>query len=179
MAEEYRVKAKKEEVLEVGRLLGAIAKVDPDVYEVIKSMAEQEGEKPITVLANIVKKYLLIQKVQQSSMTMEQLLAAIEIFRQIASMVTETYLSIAKMFFSEMTATIGEIIEQKVNERLEGRSEKGEKIRGRLIDIMLNMVEAIMTETMKVAYRSSGQQIPESLKLKIPVEVKVKNQEHL
>jgi len=171
-----RRKASREEVLEAGRLLGVIARVDPEIYEYLEEISERTGESPINIIVNMVKKYLIIQKVERSNINIDQLMVAFDLFRDLVREAMSMYMSLATAFFNEMTVTLGQIVESKVQERLkeiEALQKPDEAVRKRLMNTFLNILEPMMYEILKTTFKASGVKVPESLKLKVPVEVKV------
>jgi hypothetical protein len=171
-----RRKATKEEVLESGRLLGVIARVDPELYEFLEETAERTGESPINIMVNMVKKYLVIQKVEKSSMNIDQLMVAFDLFRDLVKEAMSMYMSLATAFFNEMTITLGQIVESKVQERLkelEVLERPDEAVRKRLMNTFLNVLEPMIYELVRNMIKAGGGKVPDSLKLKVPVEVKV------
>jgi signal transduction histidine kinase len=177
VAEEGRKRRRtKEEVLEGGRLLGVIARVDPELYEFLEETAERTGESPINIMVNMVKKYLVIQKVEKSSMNIDQLMVAFDLFKDLVKEAMSMYMSLATAFFNEMTVTLGQIVESKVQERLkelEVLERPEDAVRKRLITTFLNILEPMLYELMRNVIKATGGKVPESLKLKVPVEVKV------
>jgi len=176
-----RRKVTREEALEGGRILGAIAKSDPELYQAISSLAEEMNETPINVIVKSLKNYFLIQKTELTQMNVSQLLLAFDVFTRIAEAVTRIYTNLAMLFFSEMTGSIGEIIEKRVEERLKLMTPQGEVKKPSEIDVRLksklaDILEGLVDEILRYAFRLGGLKIPESLKVKVPVELHIEEE---
>jgi phosphopantothenoylcysteine synthetase/decarboxylase len=181
--EKPKRKQKSSESLEIGRLLGAIARIDPELYEAISKLAEESGDTPTNVVVKSLKNYFLIQKVEATNMNVSQLLLAFDVFSRIAETITKIYTSLGALFFSEMTSSIGEIIEKRVKERLEALSattaqveKKPSDIELRLKSKLADVVEGVVEELLRMSFKMSGFKIPEALKVKIPVEVHIEEE---
>jgi hypothetical protein len=158
--------------LPVVQAMGTMSRSDPELWEAFQEYVEKEGIKPTEGLITIVKKYFLMQKVQVSQISMEQLLVAWDILKEMMKYSTYIYTSLATLFFSELTGAMGTLIDEKVKERLELMKPKSmdDRLRERMLQLFEPMLEAIMG----YAFKISKLPVPESLKPKIPVQVKVK-----
>jgi hypothetical protein len=186
--ENFEKKKKKSQVdgLELGRLMGVIARVDPELYEAISKIAEETNDTPTNVVVKSLKNYFLIQKVEASNMNVGQLLIAFDVFTRIAEMITRIYTSLGALFFSEMTNAIGSIIDKRVQERLEAFGSQGgvvvqgerkpSELEVRLKNRMFDILEAVVEEVLKQVFKISGLKIPEQLKAKIPVEIHIEEE---
>jgi cation diffusion facilitator CzcD-associated flavoprotein CzcO len=178
MSEEEKPRRKpvKQEVLESGRILGAIARIDPELYEAIEKLAEETGEPPINVTVNLLKKYMVIQKVNMAGLNVEQLMTAFDIFDRIARNVTTMYVGLGSFFFDKMTMAMSELVEKKVEEKMKEKKPIDERFKDRLLGMLENMLEPMITDTLRMSYRAAGMPIPESLKVKVPVKITIKEE---
>jgi len=179
--EEKPKKKQKTEGLEIGRLLGVIARIDPELYDAISKIAEESGETPSNVVVKSLKNYFLIQKVEASNMNVGQLLLAFDVFTRIAETITRIYTHLGALLFNEMTSSIGEIVEKRVKERLETLAnveseKKPSDIDARFKSKLADIVEGLIDEMFRYAFKASGFKTPESLKVKIPVEVHIEEE---
>ena len=110
------VMGKKDDILDGGRLLGVISRTDPEIYAVIKEIAERENANPIEVMINIIKKYFIVQKIEQSKLNLDQILVAFELFKDIARESIKMYVDLAGLVFSDLTTSFGQIIEKKAEQ---------------------------------------------------------------
>jgi len=180
MEEEKRKKKTREEALEGGRLLGVIARQDPELYATISEIAQLEGTSPMDVTVTFLKKYILSKKVTESNLNMEQILTAFEIFKEMAREIIRMYTTMSTLFFSEMTTAYAELINQRVEERLKYMQQSkpvDEQFKNRMMNMMLSVLEPMMMHTIRQAFKASGAPIPETLKANIPVEIKIKSSE--
>ena len=144
MAEEMeRRKPSQKEVLDGGRILGVISRTDPEVYSVIKEISEREGENPVQVMVNIIKKYMMVQKIEQSKLSLEQILAAFELFKDIARESIKMYVDLAGLVFSDLTTSFGQIIEKKA-EQLSRSDSTDREIRRMMTQKLLQAYEPIL-----------------------------------
>jgi hypothetical protein len=179
--EKPKRKQKSSESLEFGRLLGIIARVDPELYEAISKISEETGETPTNVVIKSLKNYFLIQKVEASNMSVSQLLMAFDVFSRIAETITRIYTNLGALFFSEMTQKIGAIITERVEERLklmtpQSEVKKPSEIDERLKSKLADVLEGVIDEMLRMAFKMSGFKVPEALKVKIPVEVRIEEE---
>jgi hypothetical protein len=146
---------KRKEVLDGGRLLGVISRTDPEVYDVIRTLSEENGENPINVMVNIIKKYLMVQKIEQSKLSLEQILAAFELFKDIARESIRMYIDLAGLVFSDVSTAFGEIIEKKAQQLSKTENSVDREIKRRIYEEifkayqpMMNMVSVMMSSMM-------------------------------
>jgi len=175
--ETQRRKPTRKEVLEGGRLLGVIARSDPELYTAITEMAEEAGESPFNVTITMLKKYMMIQKVQYSNINMEQLMVAFDIFSSIAKEVIKMYTTLATIFFSDLTSSMAKMVDERIKEREAAAKPIEDKLKDKLINMVVNMVEPMIMEAVRSSYRATGRQLPEPLKVKVPVTITVKEPE--
>jgi hypothetical protein len=138
-----RRKPSQKEVLDGGRILGVISRTDPDVYAVIKELSEKEGENPIQVMVNIIKKYMMVQKIEQSKLSLEQILAAFELFKDIARESIKMYVDLAGLVFSDLTTSFGQIIEKKA-EQLSRADSSDRELRRMMTQKLLQVYEPML-----------------------------------
>jgi len=182
--EEEKKKKRKpapKEVLDTGRLLGVIAKSDPELYAALKEYAEANEQPTHQIVIQILKQYFLTQKIKLANIDIEQLIIAWDILKQLIQYSIQLYTSLGTAFFNQMTQAYGELINQRVQQALERMKEEkpvNEELKSKLMNMMLNVVEPLMTNMIKSMFKASGQPIPEGLKTKVPVSIKVEEGEN-
>jgi len=166
------------QVLDEGRALAPIARRDPELFEAIREFAENEGINTVEATTLLLKRHLLLQKVETSNLNVQQLMVAWDILREMMKMNIWMFTSMGSLFFSEMTQAMGQIIEERVNQKLssldigqEKKSANVDKFKEKLFDIIEPMLDTVMTSM----FRASGQPIPDKLKVKIPVDINIKD----
>ena len=190
MAEEVEKRERRstqKDVLDGGRLLGVISRADPEVFAVIKEIAEREGENPINVMINIVKMYMMVQKIEQSKLSLDQILAAFELFKDIARESIKMYIDLAGLVFSDLTTSFGEIIEKKAEQLSRAGSSEDRQIKRMMYqkileayEPMLQMMSTMMSSMMANMFKMQGINInmPQSVqssrdKKEIPVNINI------
>ena len=176
MSQQKKKKVNKRDLLDMGRLLGVIAREDPELYQAIKQYAEVNEQPAHQTVINILKQYFLIQRVKMANLDMEQLFTAWEILKELIKYSMWMYTSLGTMFFSEMTRAYGEVIDQKVKAHLENIQQSqpvDEELRRRLLGTLLDIMEPMLKSTLKAVFKAQGQPIPESLKVKVPVNLTI------
>jgi len=168
-------KPRKREVLEGGRLLGVLARVDPEVYEAIKAEAEESGVPPHEVLIKIAKNYFLFQRVEQANLSVQQLMLAWDILERMLRFSMWLHASLATTFFSEMTEAYGKLIDERVKQHLKtieetAGKEKGSEVAKRLMDVLVPVLEGFLQEMMRSVLKVGGVKVPG---LKVPVNLEV------
>ena len=187
MAEEMeKRKPSQKDVLDGGRILGVISRTDPEVYAVIKELSEREGENPVQVMVNIIKKYMMVQKIEQSKLSLEQILAAFELFKDIARESIKMYVDLAGLVFSDLTTSFGQIIEKKA-EQLSRTDSTDREMRKMMMqkllqayEPILQMMSAMMSNMMANMLKMQGinvnmpqVQTPDKGKKDIPVNINI------
>ena len=180
-AEKKEKKRRQVDALEFGRIMGVIARSDPELYEAISKIAEETNDTPTNVVIKSLKNYFLIQKIEATNMNVGQLLIAFDVFTRIAETITRIYTSLGALFFSEMTNAIGAIIDKRVQERLELVSnnkggERPSELELRLKSKLADIVEGVVEEMLRYVLKLGGLKVPESLKVKVPVELHIEEE---
>ena len=180
-AEKKEKKRRQVDALEFGRIMGVIARSDPELYEAISKIAEETNDTPTNVVIKSLKNYFLIQKIEATNMNVGQLLIAFDVFTRIAETITRIYTSLGALFFSEMTNAIGAIIDKRVQERLELVSnnkggERPSELELRLKSKLADIVEGVVEEMLRSVLKIGGLKVPESLKVKVPVELHIEEE---
>jgi len=179
--EERKKRKRQQQLLEHGRLLGTIAKIDPDLYEIIRQESEKSNENPHQIIVANLRKYYLLQRAQESNITVDQLLLAWDILERMLKFSMWLHMSLATQFFSELTQAYGRLIDERVKQytQMIEQKEKKEKsgdIIGRVMDMLFPLLEGQLKQWMTQYLKASGQPIPESLKLNIPVNLRIKGE---
>jgi len=169
-----KARKRKELGMDMGRLLGVLAREDPELYSAIKEYAEVNNQPVTDTVITIVKKYFLMQRMQQANLSMEQLLVAWDVFKELMKYSIWMYTSLGTMFFSEMTRSFGEIIDQRVQQYIQASAKNTDRyaeLKGKLMDMLMAMLEGFIKDVAKMPYKMGGKEVPEELKTKIPVTI--------
>lgn len=163
---------KKEYGMEMGRILGVMAREDPELYTAIKEYAEKNNMEVTEAVSTLLKKQFLHQKLTYTNVSVDQLLVAWDILKDLIQYSTQLYTSMSTLFFSDMTRAYSELIEQKINEKLENvqtAPPMDSKLREKLMNIIEPMIDGLISMSMK----GMGMNVPEQLKAKVPVKLEV------
>ena len=175
-----RARRRKQLGMDVGRMLGVLAREDPELYSALKEYSEINNMGMTDTVITVVKKYFLMQKVQQSNLNMEQLLVAWDIFKELMKYSIWMYTSLGTMFFSEMTESFGKVIDQRVQQYVEAMQKNNSKqleFKERVMNLFMTMLEGLIKDVAKMPYRMANKPIPEELKTKIPVKIEEESKE--
>jgi hypothetical protein len=173
---EKQKKRKNEEVMEVGRTLGALSKTDEEIWAAIERQAYLEGKKKHDVIAEMVAQALIMREVVQKGLTMEQLLAAWELKDRIESMLFKKVMMLGTTFFGTLLQEVGNLvtgISQYQQEQLQQVVEEEKKkdiefqikktraqMASKMLEAMMPMLTSMLSATMKTM--SATQLIPQT-----------------
>jgi len=180
--EDEKKKKKVKQVLDGGRLLGVIARSDPELYEQLKLEAEKNGAPPHEIIITYLKKYMFISQAQAAGLTVEQLLLAWDVLERMLRFSMWLHTTLATTFFSEMTQAYAKMIDERVKQYTQALEErekkaKGSDVVGRLFDMLMPLLEGQMRQFMTAWMKASGQPIPPEFKMSVPVNLKIKEEE--
>jgi len=180
--ETQKKKKRQQQLLEHGRLLGTIAKIDKDLYEIIKQEAEKNGDNPHQIIVANLKKYYMLQRAQEMNLTVDQLLLAWDILERMLKFSMWLHMSLATQFFSELTSAYGRLIDERVKQyqtmlEQQQKQEKSKDIMGRMLDMILPLLEGQLKQWMASYLKATGQPIPQNLKLNIPVNLRIRGED--
>jgi hypothetical protein len=173
---EKQKKRKNEEVMEVGRTLGALSKTDEEIWAAIERQAYLEGKKKHDVIAEMVAQALIMREVVQKGLTMEQLLAAWELKDRIESMLFKKVMMLGTTFFGTLLQEVGNLvtgISQYQQEQLQQVVEEEKKkdiefqikktraqMASKMLEAMMPMLTSMLSATMKTM--SATQLVPQT-----------------
>jgi len=173
---EKQKKRKNEEVMEVGRTLGALSKTDEEIWAAIERQAYLEGKKKHDVIAEMVAQALIMREVIQKGLTMEQLLAAWELKDRIESMLFKKVMMLGTTFFGTLLQEVGNLvtgISQYQQEQLQQVVEEEKKkdiefqikktraqMASKMLEAMMPMLTSMLSATMKTM--SATQLVPQT-----------------
>jgi len=178
VAEEKKSKKEMDKLVqETGRVMYMIKSLDEDIYEELKRMAQEQGVSVTELIFDFVKKQLFLRKIAYKNLTVEQLLTAWDILKEMMFVSARIYTQISTMFFSEMTEGWSALLDEKAKKILE----KERKAPDRFAEFTLKLLEPILQQLiwriMAIGMAtSSGSQAatqlqPQLPKLNVPVEV--------
>jgi hypothetical protein len=180
-----RKKKRDEDLLEAGRVMGAVARTEPDIWEIIEKEAYVTGKKKHDVIAEMVTQAMIIREVVQKGLTMEQLLAAWELKDRIESMLFKKVMVLGTTFFGTLLTQVGElvagissyqreqmekVVEEEKKRDIEFQMKKARAaMAAKLMEMMMPMITQVMSQTMKTA--SATQIVAQKQEKKPEVEV--------
>jgi len=171
-------KKRDDELLEAGRIMGTVARTEPDIWEIIEKEAYTTGKRKHDVIAEMVTQALIIREVVQKGLTMEQMLAAWELKDRIESLLFRKVMTLGTTFFGTLLQQVGElvtgisqyqkeqiekIVEEEKQKDIEYQLKKSRAaVTAKLIEMMMPMITQVMSQTMKAT--SATQLIPQQPK---------------
>ncbi|MHC1628910.1 MAG: hypothetical protein ACXQTI_08785 [Candidatus Nezhaarchaeales archaeon] len=169
MVEEIEVKRSKrkieEQIQETGRVMYMIKSLDEDLYNEIRRLAQEQGLSVTELIFDMVKKQLFLRKLSLRNMTVEQLLSAWDLLKEMMLVSARIYASMSTMFFSEMTEAWSKTLEEKAK-KLKPSDDKFK-------EFALNILEPVLKQlVIRLMSIGTGSQMQTSLpKLNVPVEI--------
>jgi hypothetical protein len=167
-------KRKKEVGMDVGRMLGILAREDPEFYTALKQYAEANGLELHEATIMLLKKQILYQRIQYTNINIEQLMSAWDILKELIHYSIQLYTSMSGIFFSEMTRAYSELIESKLKEIQEMKAPQ--PVDSRLKQKLLNILEPMLDSMVEMSFKAMGMKIPDSMKVKVPVKIEVEGE---
>jgi hypothetical protein len=166
-------KRKKEVGMDVGRMLGILAREDPEFYTALKQYAESNGLELHEATIMLLKKQILYQRIQYTNINIEQLMSAWDILKELIHYSIQLYTSMSGIFFSEMTRAYSELIESKLKEIQETKAPQPVEVDSRLKQKLLDILEPMLDSMVEMSFRAMGMKIPDNMKVKVPVKIEV------
>jgi len=150
MSEEKRKKKKNDvdELLDIGRTMGALSKTDEEIWAAIEKEALLTGRKKHDIIAEMVAQSLIIREVVQKGLTMEQLLAAWELKDRIESLLFRKVMMLGTTFFGTLLQQVGELVAGISQYQQEQISRIVEEEKKRDIDFQIKRTRAQMASAM-------------------------------
>ena len=164
MSNENEVEAKRrrpdEEGFVVGRLLGVVARRDPQLYERLKVYAESEGIKLSELVFDALTLY--DEYLTLSTVDVKSLIAALRLLDHLFKRLMQMMLTLNQFFTSEFFTQQIEIMhnlkQQQQQQAIEEKKSKKEEIRDQLVMSMMNVVFSLISNMMMSLSRLSGGQ---------------------
>ena len=174
MPNENEIEAKKkrinEESFDAGRLLGIVARRDPELYERLKIYAEQEGIKLSELVYDALSFY--DEYLSLSTVDTKSLLAALKLLDHLFKRLMQMMLTLNQFFTSEFFTQQIEIMhnlkQQQQQQAIEEKRVKKEEIRDQLVMTMVNTVLSLISNMMMSLSRLSGGQAQPQVPQMVP-----------
>jgi hypothetical protein len=179
--EEAEGKAEREEALGIGRLLGVIARRNPDLYRAIVQIKEIEGRKITDIVEEALEMYVEFKT--SFAIMPRELFYALRIIDFISTRSMEQLSKVLQILATMMQFLVG--YGGYGAEEVEERAEKAEKkagvpaeVRAKLLDAMMPILQSIISLLVQTVTRATlppqlQQQVAASPFIPIPKKVKV------
>jgi predicted nucleotidyltransferase len=138
----------REELLEMGRIFGSIARSEPELWTFIERESYLTGRKKHEVLADMVARAIIEREVVAKGLTMEQLLAAWDLKDRLEKMLFNKVVLAASQMFGMLLQQVGEMVmgvrmqqEQMVQQMIE-------EAKKRDIEYQMRMTQAKLASTL-------------------------------
>jgi hypothetical protein len=148
LSEEKKRKKKNEDILDMGRTMGSLAKTDEEIWAAIEKEAMLTGRKKHDIIAEKLAKAMIIEEVVQRGLTMEQLLAAWELKDRIESLLFKKVMTLGTVFFGTLLQQVGELVAGISQYQQEQISKIVEEEKKRDIDFQIKKTRATMASTL-------------------------------
>jgi hypothetical protein len=166
----------REELLEMGRIFGSIARSEPELWAFIERESYLTGRKKHEVLADMVARAIIEREVVAKGLTMEQLLAAWDLKDRLEKMLFNKVVLAASQMFGMLLQQVGEMVmgvrmqqEQVVQQMIEEAKKKDieyqmrmtqAKMASALMNAMLPMITATLSKVVgqQVQLPQTGEQ---------------------
>jgi hypothetical protein len=152
----------REELLEMGRIFGSIARSEPELWTFIERESYLTGRKKHEVLADMVARAVIEREVVAKGLTMEQLLAAWDLKDRLEKMLFNKIVLAASQMFGMLLQQVGEMVmgirmqqEQVMQQVIEEAKKKDieyqmrmtqAKLASTLMNAMLPMITATLSK---------------------------------
>jgi len=166
MTEEQQIEVKRkkvdEESFSAGRLLGVVARRDPELYERLKIYAEQQGMKPTDIVYDALQLY--DEFLTLSAVDAKGLVAALKLLDHLFKRLMQMMLTLNQYFTSEFFTQQIEIMhnlrQQQVQQQQQAEKSKRQELKEQLVMNIMNMVFTMLSNVMMnmVRMQSGGAQ---------------------
>jgi hypothetical protein len=110
MPQQEKKKKQNEDILEIGRTMGALSRTDEEIWAAVEKEAILTGRRKHDIIAEKIAKALIIEEVVQRGLTMEQLLAAWELKDRIEALLFKKVMTLGTTFFGTLLQQVGELV---------------------------------------------------------------------
>jgi hypothetical protein len=110
MPQQEKKKKQNEDILEIGRTMGALSRTDEEIWAAVEKEAILTGRRKHDIIAEKIAKALIIEEVVQRGLTMEQLLAAWELKDRIETLLFKKVMTLGTTFFGTLLQQVGELV---------------------------------------------------------------------
>ena len=176
-AEVEAEKAEKEEALGIGRILGVIARRNPDLYRAIVQLKEMEGRKLTDIIEEALQMYIEFRT--SFAIMPRELFYALRIVDFVSTKTMEQLAKVLQILAAMMQFIVGYGAQSAEYVAEEGEKKEEKKgvpaeIRAKLIDAMLPVMQSIISMLMQTITRAAlppqlQQQMQQQLQLQAPM----------
>jgi len=152
----------REELLEMGRIFGSLARSEPDLWTFVERESYLTGRKKHEVIADMIARAIIEREVIAKGLTMEQLLAAWDLKDRLEKMLFNKVVLAASQMFGMLLQQVGEMVmgikmqqEQMVQQMIEEAKKRDieyqmrmtqAKLASTLMNAMLPMITATLSK---------------------------------
>jgi len=171
MSEEQQIEVKRkkvdEESFSAGRLLGVVARRDPELYERLKIYAEQQGMKPTEIVYDALQLY--DEFLTLSAVDAKSLVAALKLldhlFKRLMQMMLTLNQFFTSEFFTQQIEIMHNIRQQQMQElakqQAEEKKSKKQELKEQIMMSVMNMFMGLLTNMMTNMFKLQGAQAPQ------------------
>ncbi len=167
----------KKEAQEFGRVLGAAASSDPTVMKIIHEEEARTGLPPHEIVKRAIKDWRLLQWETMQTMKVGELYEAWLILREMMQFNSQIFFDFAKVFFRGTMGTFAELVQEAAERQAQRKPPLPIEMKERMWKSFEPMMEML---TQQIGYwmaRAMGIKMPAGQKIKVPVNIKVKNKQ--
>lgn len=180
MAEEKRRKSNEsepdKEAFEAGRILGVIARRNPDLYRAVKELTELEGAKLTDLIEDALQMY--VEYKYEAPFMPKQVFYAMKLIERVSRWLVINMGEFMKLAVSMMSAMLGYAEEKEEEKEKEKKPSVPAELRAKMLEAFMPLMQNLITMLVSAMARAFAPQLPQQMQMatapNIPVSKPVK-----
>jgi len=164
LAEEKRRKSNEsepdKEAFEAGRILGVIARRNPDLYRAVKELTELEGAKLTDLIEDALQMY--VEYKYEAPFMPKQVFYAMKLIERVSRWLVINMGEFMKLAVSMMSAMLGYAEEEEEKEK---KPSVPAELRAKMIEAFMPLMQNLITMLVSTMTRAFAPQLPQQMQM--------------
>jgi hypothetical protein len=165
LAEEKRRKSNEsepdKEAFEAGRILGVIARRNPDLYRAVKELTELEGAKLTDLIEDALQMY--VEYKYEAPFMPKQVFYAMKLIERVSRWLVINMGEFMKLAVSMMSAMLGYTEEEE--EEKEKKPSVPAELRAKMLEAFMPLMQNLITMLVSTVTRAFAPQLPQQMQM--------------
>jgi hypothetical protein len=175
LAEEKRRKSSEsepdKEAFDAGRILGVVARRNPDLYRAVKELTELEGAKLTDLIEDALQMY--VEYKYEAPFMPKQVFYAMKLIERVSRWLVINMGEFMKLAVSMMSAMLGYTEEEEEKEK-EKKPAVPAELRTKMLEAFMPLMQNLITMLVSTMTRAFAPQLPQQMQIAPPVSKPVK-----